>query len=127
MIVDLRLDHSTGNQEAAISAFKDWANYLVTQRRFEMKVEQGDGFTYNIVMTRNDDEPEWLRCTVVATLYVEEDQCDRRIMGEHCGLSLDCRYTQEESGPEVSFETTFTPASIARSRKALDDLLARVR
>ncbi len=126
-VVDLRLDHTTKKQDEALTAFMTWANDLVTRHRFAMQVAPDDGTNYSITLTRNEDVPDWLRCTVRADLYVEEDQRDRRVMGQHCTLLLDCRYTQEDDGPEASFEVPFTPAGMAKSRTALAGLLAKVR
>lgn len=126
-VVDLRLDHTTKKQDETLADFMSWANDLMTQRRFAMQVAPDDGINYSITLTRNEDVPDWLRCTIRADLYVEEDQRDRRVMGRRCTLLLDCRYTQEEDGPEAAFEVPFTSNGIAKARTALAGLLAKVR
>lgn len=126
-VVDLRLDKSTSKQDKALAAFSLWANDLVTRHGFELQTDGSDGCNYTVTLTRNEDDPEWLRCRVEARLYVEEDQRERRVMGGHCELLVDSRYTQDERGPEVSLLKPFTPATIAKAQTALDSLLARVR
>ncbi len=126
-LIDLRLDRSTTSQEQALAAFRDWANELVSLHRFRMTAEQGDGINYIITLIREEDEPEWLRSRVEARLHVEEDHRDRRVLGTYCELLVDSRYTQEERGPEISLLKPFTPADIAKARKAMSAFLVKVK
>jgi hypothetical protein len=104
----------------------NWANDLVTRHGFRIEANTKDE-DYNIILLREENEANWLRCRIEARLYVELDQKDKREMGRYCSLLMDCKYMQDEDGPEASFESPFTPSNIAKGRRQLSALLEKVR
>lgn len=127
IVVDLRLDRTTTPQAKAITAFGEWASQLVGTQCFRLEIDKGDGINYTISLLREDDKPEWLRCRVEARLHVEEDQRNNRVLGRGCSLLVDCRRLQDETGPEISFESPFTAKAIEVAMMRTAAFLSKVK
>ncbi len=130
-VVDLRLDKATPAQSEALAAAMALVNDLVTKHGFTMIVQQGDGGSYVVEVSREIRDAHRsleFACRVEVSLCVQEDQRDRRYLDNHSRILLDGVIMSDDTAAgRLSGEASITPAGAARMRSRVELFIERAR
>ncbi|MBX9927074.1 MAG: hypothetical protein K2Y05_12005 [Hyphomicrobiaceae bacterium] len=124
-VINLKLHEITPRQKATLGEMQAWIDELLAIHKFHFDPVITQNDTYDVRLVRNEDDPEWLRCTIEFRLYVDEDQRDRRHLGEHCSLLVDCNWQQTDQSPGVGMEVAFSKEGVAKARREVSAFFAR--
>jgi len=103
-----------------------WIDELLTVHKFRFDPVASQIDSYDVRLIRNEDDPEWLRCTVEFRLYVEEDQRDMRLLGGHCSVLVDCSWKQLEESQGIGMEAAFSKEAIANAKQKASAFFAQI-